>query len=73
MDPKRQVTLAEDKSQISPVSDHFLELTLSLNVGNFIIGTAWQLEACGGVMCNIGPRDYGIVVLSNLKYDLVER
>ena len=63
MDPKRQVTLAEDKSQISQVSDHFLELTLSLNIGNFIIGTAWQLEAFS-IMCNIGPRDYGIVVLS---------
>ena len=63
MDPKRQVTLAEDKCQISQVSDHFVELTLSLNVGNFIIGTAWQLGACG-VMCNIGLRDYGIVVLS---------
>lgn len=63
MDPKRQVTLAEDKSQIRQVSDHFLELTLSLNVGNFIIGTTWQLEAFS-VMCNIGPRDYGVVVLS---------
>ena len=37
MGPKRQVTLSEDKSQISQVSEHFLELTLWLNVGTSLL------------------------------------
>ena len=45
MGPKRQVTLAEDKSQISQVSDHFLELTLWLNVGTSLLEQrgSWKL------------------------------
>ena len=63
MGPKRQVTLAEDKSQISQVSDHFLQLTLWLYVETSLLEQrgSWKLVV---FICNIGPRDYAIVVLS---------
>ena len=72
MDPKLQVTLAEDKSQISQVSDHFLELTLLLNVGTSLLEQrgSWKLVVSCVIYRTQGLR---YCCFERLKYDLVER
>lgn len=76
MDPKRQISLAEDKSRVTQVSDYFPRINFTVKGKRLLFAQrgSWKLV----LSCNIGPRDFFFEILryccfDHLKYNLVKR